>query len=190
MSNGLVTMANRIVIPAEMQKEVLDRLHESHQGITKCRENAQSTVWWPNISKDIKDVVENCLKCRENRPTQCAEPLQPTSLPSRPWERIAADLFELNKRHYLVVIDYYSRWIEIKVLPSTSSNAVIGRLKDIFSSHGIADELVSDNGPQFISEEFRQFAARYGFVHNTSSPHFHQANGEAERAIQTAKKNP
>ena len=96
-------------------------------------------------------------------------------LAKSPWEEIAADLFELNKRHYLVVIDYYSRWIEIKVLPSTSNNAVIGRLKDIFSSQDIADKLVSDNGPQFISEEFRQFVARYSFVH-TSSPPSHQAN--------------
>ena len=150
-----------------MQKEVLDCLHESYPGITKCHENAQSTVWWPNISKDITNVVENCLKWRENWPTQRAELLLQTSLPSRLWELIATDLFALKKRHYLVVIDYCSRWIEIKPLPLMSSNAVIGRFKDMFSSHDTADEPMSGNGPQFILEELKLFSARYGFVHNT-----------------------
>ena len=139
------------------------------------------------MSTDIKAYIENCMVCREKRPAHPHEPLLPTSLPSRPWEKLGADLFEIKRKQFLVVIDYYSRWIEIKPLISTTSLAVIGHLKEVFANHGIPDELFSSNGPQFVSQDFRQFAAKYGFHTNTSSPHFPQANGEAERAVQIAK---
>ena len=186
--DGILTYEGRIIIPAKLRRDILSRIHESHQGLTKCRQNASSSVWWPNISSDLRNLIENCEKCQENRPAQQREPLLPTPLPNRPWEKLGADLFEFKKKNYLVVIDYYSRWIEIKPLPSTSSNAVIGRLKDIFSCHGIPEILHSDNGSQFVSFEFSEFAKKYGFQRVTSSPYFHQSNGEAERAVQTAKK--
>ena len=116
------------------------------------------------------------------------EPLKPSPLPDRPWQRLAADLCEFQKQMFLITIDYHSRWIEIDKLNSTTSNAVIGKLKRIFTTHGIPDSLRTDNGPQFASTEFANFATQYGFLHDTSSPHVPQANGMAERAVQTAKK--
>ena len=74
------------------------------------------------------------------------------------------------------------------MLSTTASNQVIGKLKNMFSCWGIIDELITDNGPQFSAREFKEFADEYGFTHTTSSPYFAQANGEAERAVQTAKK--
>jgi hypothetical protein len=88
---------------------------------------------------------------------------------------------------YLVVIDYYSRWIGIEYLSTTTSARVIAKFKCLFSTHGIPDEVISDNGPQFASNEFKMFAQAYGFKHQTSSPHFPQANGEAEAAVKVAK---
>ena len=98
------------------------------------------------------------------------------------------DLFEYLGKIYLIVIDYYSRWIEIKSLSSEqSSAAVIQALKEIFAVHGIPDVIVSDNGSQFSSASFLQFAQMYGFIHTTSSPRYPQANGETERAVRTIK---
>ena len=186
--DGLVVFRDRIVVPAALRPEMLDLVHESHQGISKSLENAGTCIWWPGISRQIKNVVSQCASCQQDRPSQRKEPLKPTSLPSRAWERVDADLFEIKGKHYLVVIDGYSRWIEIKLLPSTKTGSVVNRFNEILATHGVMDILKSDNGPQFVSDEFKAFAKEWGFQQTTSSPHFHQANGLAESAVRIAKK--
>lgn len=171
-----------------MHNEILCRLHEGHQGKMKCRLRAHSTVWWSGIGRDIDATIEACQHCREHQKTKQEEPLRPSVIPNRPWERLGADLFAHKRCHYLVVVDYYSRWIEVKLLATTTTIAVVGKFKQISSAHGIADVIQSDNAPQFASGDFAAFAKAYGFEHLTSSPHLLQANGEAERAVQTAKR--
>ena len=170
-----------------MQREILSRLHEAHQGIVKCRERARNTVWWLGINKQLEEVVRNCSKCAESRSDK-AEPMMYSEFPNRPWEKVASDLFEHNKHFYLLVVDYYSRYIEIARLYSTSSNAVINHLKSIFARHGIPQSLISDNGPQYSGNAFREFAKSYEFEHITSSPRYPQSNGLAERADGTVKR--
>ena len=186
--NGLVTFENRIVIPTSCRADVLQRLHGSHQGLAACRARARESVWWPNIGQDLKSLVLKCAHRRLHRPSQRHEPLQSTKLPDRPWARLAADLFDYKGRQYLVLVDYYNRWLEIEQLVSTTSPAVCNKLMEIFASRGFPDELKTDNGPQFASQAFQSFASKCGFTYVTSSPHFHQANGLAERAVQTAKR--
>ena len=84
-------------------------------------------------------------------------------------------------------MDFYSRFIEISKLSGITADDVIGLLKSIFARHGIPNEVVSDNGPQYSSQRFADFSKEYNFVHTTSSPHYPQANGEAERAVRTIK---
>ena len=112
----------------------------------------------------------------------------PSELPANPWQKVGTDLFVWNQVNYLFVIDYYSRYIEIAKLVSTTLERVINQLKSIFARHGIAQILVSDNGPQYSSSSFQEFAKKYGFQHTTSSPRYPQANGEAERAVKTVKR--
>uniref|UniRef100_A0A8C9WWT4 Integrase catalytic domain-containing protein n=1 Tax=Sander lucioperca TaxID=283035 RepID=A0A8C9WWT4_SANLU len=85
------------------------------------------------------------------------------------------------------MVDYFSRFFEVAKLTHTTSEAVIEHCKSIFAHHGIPDVVRSDNGPQFASEHFRKFAQKWSFSHVTSSPHFPQSNGEAERAVRTIK---
>ena len=131
-------------------------------------------------------MVLKCRTCIQER-RNVKEPLIPTEMPDRPWQTLGADLFTLKGKTHLLVVDYFSRYVEIALLSPTRSTDVVLHLKSMFSRHGICDLFKSDNGPQFSGSHFRAFAAEYGFVHITSSPKFPQSNGEAERAVQTVK---
>ena len=101
---------------------------------------------------------------------------------------ISTDRFEWNSHHYLVLVDSYLGWFEIDQLKKTSSQCVINKLKRHFSVYGIPHKLLSDCGTQFTSVTFRDFAKDWDFIYITSSPEYHQANGLAERAVQSAKR--
>jgi transposase InsO family protein len=106
--------------------------------------------------------------------------------PQRPWQKVATDLFELNGKHYLLIVDYYSSFFEINQLSTTTSSKVIEICKQHFSRYGIPEVVVSDNGTQYSSELFKNFAKEYQFDHVTSSPGFAQSNGKAEKTLQIA----
>nr|XP_050025116.1 uncharacterized protein K02A2.6-like [Dermacentor andersoni] len=97
------------------------------------------------------------------------------------------DLFHLNGQTFILVVDYYSRFPEVVTVRSTTAQAFIDALKSIYARNVIPQEVRSDNGPPFSSQEFAAFAASYGFNHRTSSPHYAQSNGEAERMVRTIK---
>ena len=136
----------QIVVPPNMRADILQRLHETHQGISKCRERAAASVWWPGIGKAIIELVERCQTCQRTRPAQREQPLHPTELPKLPCQKIAMDICQHKRNDFLVIIDYYSRWIEIKQLTSLTSACVISRVKAVFITHGVPDVVVSDNG--------------------------------------------
>ena len=97
----------------------------------------------------------------------------PTAFPERPWQTIGTDLFELDNLNYLIVVDYFSCYIEVAAMQKTTkSHEVIRALKAIFARDGIPEELRSDNGPQYASAEFTNFTKEWGFRHTTSSPRF------------------
>jgi transposase InsO family protein len=187
IEEGLLLMQDRIVIPATMRLEMLEKIHAGHQGITKCRERAKQSVWWPGLSKTLEETVKTCILCAKTS-SQRAEPMIPSILPDRPWQKVGTDLFHHKKNTFVLVVDYYSRYIEIAKLQGiTTSTVIIERLKSIFARHGIPEVVVSDNGPQYSSSEFLHFSKVYGFTHLTSSPTYAQSNGEAERAVETIK---
>lgn len=186
INEGLLMFNTRIVIPQCLQLDILDKIHQGHLGITKCKGRAHSSVWWPGITVQVESMCRKCLPCSLNQ-NERKEPLLPTSTPDNVWERVGTDLFHFNKKDYIVVTDYSSRWLDFKELHSTVSRDVIIALSEIFATHGAPTVLISDNGPQYASEEFKLFAKDWGFTHVTTSPRHPQANGAAERAVQTAK---
>ena len=128
-------------------------------------------------------MVCKCPMCEKYRKERI-EPMRSTEFPDRPWSRVGADFFQHEGKVYLLVVDYYSRDVEISAV-SKHVNTIdtILKMKRVFSRHGIPDIVFSDNGPQFDSNEFRDFAADWGFQHITSSPKYPQSNGEVERAV-------
>lgn len=89
---------------------------------------------------------------------------------------------------FLIVVDAHSKWPDIFEMKSTASNATINTLRTLFARQGIPVEVVSDNGPQFRSEEFRQFMESNAIRHITTSPFHPRTNGQAERFVQSFKK--
>ena len=158
------------------------------QGMARCRERANMSVWWPGISRDIESKFSGCKFCQENLPSPRKEPLITTPLPERAWRKIGADLCELQGKQFLVFIDYYTRFPEIVYMSSTTSDIVVNKMKGIFARWGVPEEIVSDNRPQFSSEQFRKFSQEYDFKHFTTSPYYPQANGEEESGVRIAKK--
>ena len=132
-------------------------------------------------------MVRSCRKCIEHRKPR-PEPMIPSAIPERPWQVIGTDLYYLKSTPFLVVIDYFSRYVEVSpLLSSQKSLEVVRALKSMFARHGIPETVRSDNGPQYDSAVFAKFSKDWNFDHVTSSPNYAQSNGEVERAVQTVK---
>ena len=187
--DDILLKSNRIVIPSSLRPETLKLIHEGHLGVQRCQSLAKDIVFWPNINNDIQNIVTDCETCMRYRSSQQKEPLQPHEIQPIPWYKVGTDIFEFNKQTYLLVVDYWSKFIEIELLSSGySSQFVIKKLKSIFARHGIPQIIVSDNGPPYSSQDFKQFCFDWNIEHTTSSPYLPRSNGLAERSIQTIKK--
>ena len=165
---------------------MLNCIHESHLGIEKCTSRARVVVYWPGISAAVERMVAKCSICLKHQRENQKELSFRHEVPQRPWQKLGADIFELNSNSYLVVVDYYSKYPELCLLKDKTAGSVITGMKSMFARHGIPDQVVADNMP-FSSKSFRQFARDWGFAVCTSSPRYPQSNGMSERAIQTIK---
>lgn len=184
--DGIVFFKNRVYIPKAEREATLTDIHRGHQGEVKCIRRAAEIVWWPGMCKEIRWAVQTCPICQEHR-TLPPEPLEPTPFPQRPWWRIAADFCEWEGRDFLVIVDYFSRYIIAEEMPDTRSQTVIGKLHKIFCLLGVPHTLVTDNGAQLVSEELKSYLNKWGISGTTSAPKRPQSNAEAERAVQTVK---
>lgn len=185
--DGILFKGEKIIVPHTLREDMLARIHTGHMGIEKCKQRARDVLFWPGMGKQIEAIVGSCSTCLERRNSNPKEPMISHQIPDRPWQTVATDLFTLHGEDYIVTVDYHSRFIEVDRLRSTTTSAVIHKLKALFARLGIPETVVSDNGPCYSSSEFRRFAQDWDFNHVTSSPTYPQSNGLAEKAVQTAK---
>ena len=178
----------RVVVPHKYQHDILEELHIAHPGMVRMKEISRSYVWWPNIDRDIEQTVRVCVSCQQARHLPTVAPLMPWVWPSSSWHRIHIDFAQKDGHDFLVVIDAYAKWPEIFLMDSTTSNATIAVLRYLFSKYGIPFQLVSDNGPQFTSEEFQRFLKVNGVKHVRVAPYHAASNGAAERMVQSFKR--
>ncbi|KAK7891393.1 hypothetical protein WMY93_023356 [Mugilogobius chulae] len=186
--DGIVFKGERAVIPFSLQKDITSRLHSSHLGAEGCLRRARECVFWIGMNDHIKTHIARCSICRSVDDKQQKETLRPHEMPNRPWAKVGVDLFQFDNKDYHVTVDYYSNYWEIDFMPDTKSTTVIKKLKAHFARYGIPNTVVSDNGPQYSSQEFKRFSQLWEFEHKTSSPGFPQSNGKAESAVKTAKR--
>jgi hypothetical protein len=126
------------------------RLHSSHLGVEGCLRIAREILYWPKMSSQVKELVSKCSVCNTYQPKQCKEPLLCHDSPALPWSKVGVDLFIYENRNYVITDDYFSNFFEVDYLTSTTTTAVVKKLKEQCSRHGIPETVFTDNGPQFL----------------------------------------
>ena len=187
MQNGLLDKDCRVIIPKALRTKMMQQLHSSHQGMESCLRRARESFFWPSITGAVREYISGCGVCNTVKLAQEREPLQSSDTPERPWTKVGMDIFEFDKINYLVIVDYYSSYLEVEPLKDLSAATTILRVKSAFARHGIPETVVSDNGTQFVNAEFKSFAVTWKFSHITSSPRYPQSNGKAESAVKICK---
>ena len=186
--NGCVLRGSRVVVPPQGRKAVLDELHDTHPGTNRMKALARSYVWWPKMDQEIETLVKSCTTCQESRSAPSAAPLHPWQWPSQPWSRLHLDFAgPYMGQMFLVIVDAHSKWLDTHIMSSITSSKTIEVLRTVFATHGLPQKIVTDNGPSFTSQEFREFMSANGIKHITSSPYHPSTNGLAERSVQTVK---
>ena len=145
-------------------------------------------MYWPNINKQLEEVVRCFDACQEFQRKQSAEPILEHETPTEPWSKVASDLFSVSGKDYLIIADYDSKYFDVPQIPDKSSQIVIQHTKNIFSRFGIPSEVVSDNGPCYSSINYKRFAKEWDFKDVTSSPEYPRSNRMVEHTIQTVKR--
>lgn len=185
---GCLMWGTRVIVPPKLQARVLEELHRGHIGVVKMKAMARSYIWWPNIDYDIEQLCKACAGCQSVKVAPPAAPLHPWEWPTKPWKRIHLDFAgPFLDTMFLIVVDAYSKWPEVVPMRTTTSEKTIDVLRTIFARNGIPTEIVSDNGPQFVSESFKNFVKSNGIKHITSAPYHPSTNGLAERFVQSFK---
>ena len=187
--DGVVLRGDRIFVPASLREKVLNLAHEGHQGIVKTKKRLRLKVWWPGIDKEAEVLCRQCFSCQLVSNSDPPTPITPTKFPQGPWKFCSIDLLGPlpDGRSVVVIIDYYSRLFEASFL-STKTEKVISFLERTFALYGYLEMLRSDNGPQFISQEFDSFLAQCGIKWISTTPLWPQANGQVERLNRTILK--
>lgn len=178
----------RVIVPKRLRQQVLEELHRGHPGVVRMKALARSYVWWPGLDQDVENLVRECVPCQANKNSPPKAPLHPWAWPPLPWQRIHVDFAgPVRGRMLLIITDAHSKWPEVYTMSSTTASSTIAKLREVFARYGLPEQLVSDNGPQFVSEELESFLRRNGVKHIRSSPYHPSSNGAAERLVQTVK---
>ena len=135
-------------------------IYQGHLGIEKCKTRASDTFYWPGMNQEITDLVANCETYLTFRNYYQKKTLIPHEIPSSPWIKVGTEVFHLKNKHYLIIVDYHSKFFEVSLLPDMHSSTIIKKTKVVFPRHGIPKVVFSDNGPEFDSLEYKDFSKR------------------------------
>ncbi|XP_045455949.1 uncharacterized protein K02A2.6-like [Melitaea cinxia] len=173
LQNNCIFYGIRIVIPKKLQPKILEELHTAHMGIVKMKALARSYVWWKNIDINIENMVKQCKRCCLMRKNPTKVPVHSWEYPKEPWSRIHIDYAgPFMNQYFLMVVDAYTKWLEVIPTNSMSAATTINILKKLYTTFGLPITQVSDNGRQFRSEEMQKFLKENGIQAKFTAP-FH-----------------
>ncbi|XP_064100788.1 uncharacterized protein K02A2.6-like [Macrobrachium nipponense] len=187
LHNDVILYRNRVLIPVELRCKVLNHLHCGHNGINAMKAEARNWVWWAKIDQDIGEVTKNCSICFKNF-TNPRAPTLSWPIVGKPWSRLHIDFAgPIDGKYFLIIVDSHSKFLDIQFSSSTTSAVTIGHLRKTFCNFGIPDIIVSDNAPNFVSQEMEEFLCKNSIKHVTPAPYHPSSNGLAETAVRTFK---
>ena len=185
--DGVILTGGRIVIPAELRPNILEALHAAHQGVSAMSARAADSVYWPNISVDIQRTRDDCLHCHRIAKSNAMQPPTELSPPEYPFQQICSDYFSYNNNDYVVVVDRYSNWPMV-FRSENGAEGLVKRLREVFVTFGVPEELTSDGGTQFTAGKTQEFLRSWGVRHRLTSVANPHANCRAEIAVKTIKR--
>ncbi len=188
LQDGSILWGARVIAPPPGRAQIMEELHETHPGGSRMKSLARSYVWWPGLDQDLENKVKACTHCQTNQNMPQPAPLHPWEWPDRPWSRLHLDFAgPVMGQMFLIMVDAHSKWIEAHVMSNITAPTTTDRLRQVFAVHRLPDTLVTDNGPTFTSELFREFLCQNGIRHIRTAPFHPASNGLAERAVQKVK---
>ena len=187
VESGILMKNSKVLIPETLKQKYLMQVHQGHQGIEACRSRAREFVFWINLNNELKELVEKCDICQAQQNSTPIIQKYVSEVPPHPWHTVGSDLFYFQRIDFLVVVDYFSKYLIVRKIPNSTSSAVIKELGMIFSEFGNPQIFRSDNGPCYSSQEFKFFMQNWLIEHRTSSPHYPQSNGLAESMVKVSK---
>ena len=189
VDNGLILKGEQVIIPESLRTSYLERIHEAHQGITRCQQRARASVYWPGINRDIENLVTTCFTCQKYQRSQPKETLMPIipEVPNIPWHTLGSDMFHVDGHDYIVIADYYSKFPVVERLQNLTSRVTADIMRKCFSLMGTPNTIISDNGGPYIGKEVQELMNELGIVHITSSPHHPKSHGFIESIVKTVK---
>lgn len=179
----------KLWIPQTMTEGIIKQFHDAplaaHGGIAKTINRIRHLYYWPGMRKQIYNYVSKCTVCKTPKSTNTIlrPPLGQTVFAQRPWERMYIDLMGPYPRSrsgntfLLVVLDQFTKFVLLKPLSASTSNKIISYLRnEVFLLFGVPDQILSDNGPQFVSHSFRQLLGEFNIRHCKTALYSPQAN--------------
>lgn len=188
--DGALLRGSLLIVPRSLRQRVIDLAHRGHMGIVKTKQLIRQKVWFPGIDKMVEHTIKSCASCQAISKSSTRDPICPTPLPNNAWEHLVIDFAGPypDGKYVLILIDEYSRFPIVKIIPSLNCHTVTKELRTIFTTFGLPLRLKSDNGAPFNSHEFVNFAKELSFIHHRVTPIWPEANGMAERGVQNLKK--
>ena len=154
VEDGILLWGSRVIVPPQARSRVIEEAHAAHTGITRMKSLTRQFAWWPKMDTDLEAKVRSCHTCQmyRNDPSQVV--LHPWEWPKKPWTRLHADYAgPFLGKMFLIIIDAYSKWMEVHITNSATSTITIDKLRNTFATFGLPEILVTDNGTNFTSKE-------------------------------------
>ncbi|XP_078533910.1 gypsy retrotransposon integrase-like protein 1 [Lissotriton helveticus] len=189
LENGKIVRGDKFIPPSVYREKIITDAHSGHLGATITKRNVRSNFWWPKMDNQIIETIKLCSRCNTSDKVLILEGVSNSVVPppARAWQKIGLDflgpfhVLPNTSKYFLVLVDHLSRWVEVEPINIPNSKNVIDCLSRIFLREGCPEEILTDNGVQFISKEMSVFLNNCCIKH-TRTPLYHpQSNGKTER---------